>query len=233
MNNTTKSKIRILQHNCAKSTNAMQSCLEYGKQNVDIILMQEPWIDPNLTRISHSAYYCIMPNMNKNDVHKPRVLSFVSKKLEFSITPRPDISSDSDIQVLNISGTNIDNFTILNVYNEKCLKENSNEYTIERELINIELTQNSIICGDFNAHHSWWNSKINNSIRSNALIAWLQKFKCELINTPDEFTFRRGNSKSIIDLTFITPNLINSIECWSINEEAYTESYHEFIDFFN
>ncbi|MBD0343223.1 MAG: hypothetical protein ICV61_20830 [Microcoleus sp. Co-bin12] len=44
------------------------------------------------------------------------------------------------------------------------------------------------------------------------MISWLVKFNCELINTPDEYTFARGNSKSIIDLTFATPNLTQKID---------------------
>ena len=31
----------------------------------------------------------------------------------------------------------------------------------------------SIICGDFNAHHSWWNLDVSNSIRANELVQWL------------------------------------------------------------
>ena len=34
--------IRILQHNCARSTSIMHACMEYAKDNADIVIMQEP-----------------------------------------------------------------------------------------------------------------------------------------------------------------------------------------------
>ena len=52
-----KSKIRILQHNIAKSTNTMILCLKYAfNQKTIIILMQEPWIKDNKITIFYFAY---------------------------------------------------------------------------------------------------------------------------------------------------------------------------------
>ena len=85
---------------------------------------------------------------------KPRTMTFVSKKSTLKITPRPDISNDSDLQVLHITGIDIDDCMIINIYNEKNQLSASNEFTIERVLTKIELSKNSIICGDFNAHHA-------------------------------------------------------------------------------
>ena len=101
---------------------------------------------------------------------KPRTMTFVLKKSALKITPRPDISNDSDVQVLHITNIDIDDCMIINIYNEKNQLSTSNEYTIERSLTKIELSANSIICGDFNAHHAWWNSRISSSIRANSLI---------------------------------------------------------------
>ena len=36
--------IRILQHNCARSRPIMHACMEYAKDNADIVIMQEPWM---------------------------------------------------------------------------------------------------------------------------------------------------------------------------------------------
>ena len=45
--------VKFIQHNCAKSTNAMISCLEYALSNqIDIVLFQEPWTRDQKT-ISH------------------------------------------------------------------------------------------------------------------------------------------------------------------------------------
>ena len=174
----------------------MISCLEYDlEKKIDIICMQESWIDANQITISHSAYTKILSELKNDETHKQRVIIFVSKKCEFVVTSRSDLMSDTDIQILNISNIDLENLTIINVYNEKNQKTDSNEYTIERSLSSINLTENSIICEDFNAHHQWWNSKINSEIRSKVLIEWLSKFKCELINTSDEITFARDTSQ--------------------------------------
>ena len=85
---------------------------------------------------------------------KSRTMAFVLKKSALKITSRPDISNDSDIQVLHITGIDIDDCIIINLYNEKNQLLTSNKYTIERSLTKIELSANSIICGDFNAHHA-------------------------------------------------------------------------------
>ncbi len=167
-----------MQHNCAKSTNTMISCLEYDlKKKINIIYIQESWIESNQITISHSTFNRILSE--QEEIHKQRVMIFVSKSFNFSITSRSNLCSNTTIQILNISETNIENFTIVNVYNEKCQKSSSDEYTIERKLRTIKLTNNSIVCDDFNAHHQWWNSRITSSIRANVLIKWLNKFNCE------------------------------------------------------
>jgi len=34
--------IRILQHNCARSTQIMHACMEFAKNKADIVILQEP-----------------------------------------------------------------------------------------------------------------------------------------------------------------------------------------------
>ena len=86
---------------------------------------------------------------------KSKIMTFVLKKSALKITFRSDITNDSDIQVLHITNIDIENCMIYNIYNEKNqLSSTSNKYTVDRSLIKIELSSNSIICGDFNAHHA-------------------------------------------------------------------------------
>ena len=119
-------KIRILQHNCNRSTNVMQTILDYAVKNADIILIQESWIENNNISISHPAFIKIV--WTERTV-KARIMTFISKKANLNCTPRYDISNDSDIQMLEIT-SNIENFMIFNIYNEKSQDENQ-EYTIE------------------------------------------------------------------------------------------------------
>ena len=46
---------------------------------------------------------------------------------------------------------------------EKSLSENNNEWTVKRSLQNIIPAKNTIVCGDFNSHYSWWNSAVSDS----------------------------------------------------------------------
>ena len=86
---------------------------------------------------------------------KFKIMTFVLKKSALKITFRFDITNDSNIQILHITNIDIENCMIYNIYNEKNqLSSTSNEYTVDRSLIKIELSSNSIICGDFNAHHA-------------------------------------------------------------------------------
>ena len=85
---------------------------------------------------------------------KFRIMIFVSKKSILKITFKFDILNDSDFQILHITNIDIDNCMIINIYNEKNQFSTSNEYIIERILTKIELSTNSIICDDFNAHHA-------------------------------------------------------------------------------
>ena len=93
--NVESAKLRILQHNCNRSTNVMQTILEYAVKNADIVLLQEPWIGNDNISISHPAFIKIAFNTEQNV--KARTMAFVSKNAKLNCTPRYDISNDSDI----------------------------------------------------------------------------------------------------------------------------------------
>ena len=118
-----KSKIRVLQHNVAKSTNIIISCLKYAfDQKIDIIFMQKSWIEKNDIIIFHFAYDRIMFNILTemiNQNKKFKIMIFVLKKSTIKITFKFDISNDSDVQILYIINIDIDDCIIINIYNEK------------------------------------------------------------------------------------------------------------------
>ena len=60
----------------------MHICLEIGLElKIDYILFQEPFVNmETMTTISHSAYYCIIPESEKI---RPRVMIFAKKSLRF------------------------------------------------------------------------------------------------------------------------------------------------------
>ena len=93
------------------------------------------------------------------------VMIFARKQSRFGFCLRSDICTDSDIL--------------------KSLEIDCNEYTVKRKLHEIVPNKNTILCGDLNAHHSWWNSAITNSKNADKLIDWLDNYDFELLNKPD------------------------------------------------
>ncbi len=229
------SNIRILQHNCARSTQIMHACIKFAKNKTDIVILQELWIrDENIT-ISHSSFICIKSNVQNAHV---RVLIFVTKNAKkFTCTLRSDIVNSEDMQAISIANNKIQKRILLfNIYNEKSQNaDDEQSYMIERELAKVMLNseQKVIIVEDFNAHHSWWNAKISNFIRTKALISWVNLHKCNLINTSDINTYHSylSQSSSILDLAFASKNMRNHIKNWHIDENADTEFNHEVILF--
>ncbi len=136
----------------------MHTCLQIALElNIDFILFQEPYINVNnMTTISHSAFYCIIFETERT---RSRVMIFAKKSSRFQFCQRSDIYSDTDIIIIDIHDSlninaNADVIQLINIYNEKSLSNNSNEWTVERSLQHITPAKNTIICGDFNAHHS-------------------------------------------------------------------------------
>ena len=153
--NEASSKIQFLQQNVDRNPHKMHTCLEIGLElKIDYILFQEPYIDMTTkATISHSAYYCIIPESEET---RPRVMIFVKKSSRFQFCQRSDICPDTNILIIDINDSanpNAEVIQLINVYNEKSLAENSNEWTVKKSLKNIIPHLNIIICGDFNSHH--------------------------------------------------------------------------------
>ena len=147
----------------------MHTTLELAfKADIDFVLIQEPYIaNNNRGTVSHPAYIAILPTLSENI--RPRVAIFARKDTKYSYTTRPDILNDPNLLILTISGRGLAPIQLINVYNEEGLGENK-DWTVKRSLQDIKLDQQAIVCGDFNAHYSWWNSTISNPVRCVELI---------------------------------------------------------------
>ncbi len=194
----------------------MHAYMKFAKNKTDIVILQESWMkDENIT-ISHSSFTCIKSNVQNTYV---RVLIFVVKNAKkFTCTSRSDIVNSEDMQAISIANNKIQRRILLfNIYNEKSQNaDDEQSYTIEQELAKVMLNseQKVIIIEDFNAHHSWWNAKISNFIRTKALINWVNLHKCNLINTSDINIYHNYSSQlsSILDLAFASKNMRNHIK---------------------
>jgi hypothetical protein len=70
---------------------------------------------------------------------RPRVTVFARKKSRFQFIKRTNLNSDADMIIVNISGSEIETFQIINIYNEKSLQLSTSAYTVERALVNYSL----------------------------------------------------------------------------------------------
>ena len=151
------SKISVMQHNTARTSDIMHSCLETAvKQAIDFVLIQEFSIrfENNIAiTVFYSVYHCILSTYSYNI--KSRVAIFAKKLSNYKFCHRTDLTADSDIIIIDVSDSNIKIFQIINIYNEKNLDTESNiSYTVKRSLQYIDLTMKTLIVENFNAHHS-------------------------------------------------------------------------------
>ena len=92
----------------------------------------------------------------------------------------------------------------------------------------------SIIFGDFNAHHAWWYGEAaalkNGALRatsgpSGVVAEWFEEHDFTLQNEPGRCTHfpRNGHSPSVIDLCFTRGNTTERVLSWSIDDESTSD----------
>ena len=128
-NNMSDFNISFLQNNTRRTSAVMTSALQIAyKQKTDFVLMQEISINIELnlnTVVSYPVYYCILSEVN--DL-RSRVAIYTRKRSRFQAVTRYDIISDNDILIIDIidSKKKLEIIQLVNIYNEKSLKENDN-----------------------------------------------------------------------------------------------------------
>ena len=197
-------KVRIIQHNCNRSTTAMHSCLKSAENTADIVIIQEPWIGTNESppshyTISHPSFILLLSQTH----HCPRPATDITKtNPHINANLRTDLCTDEDIQIISITTPSIDTLFLFNIYNEKPRYDQTLPYTIDRILKNINIPTRSILAGDFNAHHPWWNSSTKRPIRHETLLQITEAGNFDLLNEEDTPTYHYAHGSSILDLTF-------------------------------
>ena len=211
----------------------MHSCLETAEKSADIVIIQEPWVgggegSQNFHSISHPSFHQLI----STTTHRPRTLTYVSNTNPYlKASLQPNICNDEDIQVIQISTPNIEPIFLFNIYNESPPHDRTLPYTVERVLNNLTLPERTILAGDFNAHHLWWNSKARRSLRHETLIDILERGDFDLINEEDTPTYHYANGSSVLDLTFSSPQITDLISNWAVDEDNPTSSDHEMIKY--
>lgn len=252
---TSTRRIKFIQVNLNRQDIAHQTALQLAfESHTDFLLLQEPYCPKShqlggYIGLQHPAYHLVTPEpttSHSNIRRKPRVLTYVRKASNLEFSPKYGLCTDPDIQVIEVAGR--EDFYIVNVYNERERIEGASSSqgqsqrlgptTVNRRLRHLDLQKPAIIAGDFNLHHTWWNSTASPTRSSNAeiLVEWLEENRATLLVDSTETnrkggTYIRSNlaTTSIIDLAFYTS--FNTL-VWS--NWRYTEptgSDHETIAF--
>lgn len=87
---------------------------------------------------------------------------------------------------------------------------------MDRGILPSPLHQHSIVLGDFNSHHPWWDPLHDKSRNADDLVEWIENNNLFLLNTPGTGTFYRANmdTPTVIDLTLNTRSLVDKIQDW-------------------
>ncbi|XP_060845168.1 uncharacterized protein LOC132924737 [Rhopalosiphum padi] len=193
--------------NCCKAAHAL-ALQQAAESNVDILIVSEP--PP--TRIN-TWYY---DSLGKATIACPRGLT------------------------VDIVGPTEPGFTWIQTGNLRIYscywspRPDPNIAQFRAFLSNLEhsvITHNgdSIICGDFNAHHTSWGSRSNSS-KGDAILDLIQSLGLVICNVSTSPTFVRGSGSSVIDITLASPRVAANISNWAVLD-TITLSDHFYIQF--
>ena len=211
--------IKVLQVNLNRSSTATESALQVAIElKVDLLVVQEPWITSNtntsLTRsIIHPSFNQLLPI---DCSLRPRTLVYVARAFRPTVTIS-DEPSDPDLLVVNIIEGN-SQIQLLNIYHESNQLGHGPK-TIERLFKRQQpLLSNTLLLGDFNTHHPWWDPFTKPSLGANDLVDWFEVNDLALINTPGTGTYFRPGlvRESVLDLTLATSSLASRILDWQV-----------------
>ena len=217
------SSIRVLQVNLNRSSPATESALQIAIElKIDLVIVQEPWVPPrpsdttdysNTRSILHPSFSQILP---ADLTYRPRTLVYIAKSFKPLVTIASSSPQDSDLLVIDIIEKQ-SKIQLLNVYNEED-QAKIGPFTLERCLFSRELQPNSLLLGDFNTHHPWWDPLAKPSTGADKLVDWFENQDLALLNTPGIGTFFRPNlaRESVLDLTLASSSLANRIEDWQV-----------------
>ena len=219
---------KVLQVNLNRSAVATESALQLAVElNMDLIIVQEPWVIPgpdyiNIRSVIHQSFLQILP---KDPRYRPRTLVYVSRSFRPLVCLAASSPLDPDMLVIDIIEQNA-KIQLLNIYNESD-QGGTSQNTLDRCLYTYSLEPTSVVLGDFNTHHPWWDPLANKSQNADKLVNWLEIANLTLANTPGTRTFFWPNlpQESVLDLTFATSSLASSIQDWQTLLDLGSDHY--------
>jgi endonuclease/exonuclease/phosphatase (EEP) superfamily protein YafD len=195
--------IKVLQLNCQERKQTTMDIL--NRRDADLILLQELHLVKATKRPSNDprwiSIYCDQGN------GKIRAASYVRRhsKMAGMITKLDYTNKD-------LAAIEVGNIKFINIYNQKVYSkiQEALKYFMEiHENISIE---NTIMAGDFNAHHTYWHGNARTDKTGRDLVKWLSENEMTLCSTKNVITRELGGRESVIDLVFASLDVSANIE---------------------
>lgn len=207
--------VNILSVNVGRCSATHQITLETAfSTNVDILLIQEPYIYKNLTRRITRHHPCFETFSPSDDwATRPRVMTYGRKGngLIYS-QERPLLIHNQigreDVLFLSFNLPDESAISVINTYNAPPGAINPGAgVSLLCSLQISSLYHNTILAGDFNLHHKEWHPSYQGvpSPQADVFIRWLEANGLVVISEIDVPTHNRGN---VLDLSFTTNQLL-------------------------
>ena len=223
------SSIKIISLNANRSPAPTENALEIAVEHqTDIILIQEPWFHEKELEdwskeasTAHPGFTQILPNTVKDQ--RPRTIAYISRNFAPSVSLASSSPPDGDMQILEVNDSG-GLIHIINIYNQ--IGQGTDiRRTFQRSLEHTQLHQSTVIAGDFNSHHPWWNPRIKTpSTDAELIVDWFEEHNLQLLNRPGQMTYHRQNTTpSVLDLVLITESVSRRAYNFALNEDLVSD----------
>lgn len=211
-------KLKMMQVNVGRGGPATEITLTLAfENNIDIVVMQEPWIGADLERKlskKHNAYQAFAPLEVWND--RPRVLTYVRWNSRLQIAKRQDLitTSTPNCLILEIKAGNLSQPSyIVSVYNAPpgctCTCTRAGEATRNIMQANRLMELRTVMLGDMNLHHVDWDMRTQNpSAQAMEFANWIAENGASYNLPPGTVSQTRGGC---IDLVITSRLMTNSV----------------------
>lgn len=220
----TDPKIAATQINLHKSIEASaQFTRNFSKVHTGIAMVQEPWLhEASIRGISNAGRVFVAP------VQRPRTCILV-RGLEAELVPRHTSRDLTTVQVrVKDRFGNPKVIYVCSAYLHG--REAVPNQALRGLMEDGSMRGKELLIGcDTNSHHFAWGSKSCDE-RGYDLMEFLDSWDLDIANRGTTPTFSTGRGQTVIDVTFGSRNLINSVRDWRVSGEA-SLSDHRYVTF--
>jgi len=204
------SVLKVLQINVNRNATTTENVLQLAIElNISILAIQEPWVIQGSSKEYRSTIHSSFTQVfSDNSSLRPRAMFYIVNTIRASLAPNSPKHPDCVIIDLETEFA----IQIVNVYNAKHPNDPNSIPIVDSGLDHL-LTYSTILLGDFNTHHPWWDPLALKSANADILKDLIENNSLNLLNTPGEGTFYRPHMShaSVLDLTLASNSLSNKI----------------------